>query len=149
MKITLEGTVPEIEDAVERLGDVFHIRSVSKQNQSEHCCLAYVDVAIPVKGLFQSVIRLKDNIPDDSLRTLSLVIEKAFDNRAGCVRNISETPGILVFQGNTNDVGCMDLAMFDLRDTPGFLDCVQSWDWIDEDPCECCSMLDVFARHSK
>lgn len=149
MKITLEGTASEINDAVERLGDVFRIRSVSTQKRNDNCCSAYVDAEVPVKDLYQSVIRLKDDIPNDRLCELSLVIEKAFENRAGCVRNTSNTPGMFVFQGNRNDVGCMELAMFELRDTPGVLDYVQSWDWIDEDPCECCSILDIFARHPK
>ena len=149
MKIILEGLASEMEDSVRRLRVEFRVQSVSEQIPvpGEGICRVCVDAEVPVRDLYQSILTLKDDVSDDLLRELTPIIETAFVNRAGCVKNISKTPRVFVFQGCRDEVGCMDLGMFALREIPGFLSYVKSWDWLDEDPPECCSMLDVFARH--
>ena len=149
MKIILEGLASEMEDAVERLRGEFRVQSVSEQIPvpGDEICRVYVEAEVPVRDLYQSILKLNDDVSDELLDELTPIIEAAFVNRAGCVKNISSTPREFVFQGCRDEVSCMDLAMFALRDTPGFLSYVKSWDWLDEDPPECCSILDVFARY--
>ena len=97
--------------------------------------------------MFKTVIRLKDAVSNERLLFLTPVIENAFTNRAGSLRNVSDHPREFVFQGNRSDCSCLDLGMLTLAEQVGFLQYVQSWDWVDERPQECCSMLDVIARH--
>ena len=97
--------------------------------------------------MYKTVIQLKDNIAGEELLSLSAVVEKAFVNRAGSLRNVSTQPREFVFQGAESHYGCLNLGMLDLREVTGFLRFVKSWEWVDEDPDECCSMLEVFARH--
>ena len=97
--------------------------------------------------MYKTVICLKDTISDELLHKLIPVIENAFANRAGSLQNVSDRPREFVFQGEESHYGCLDLGILDLGEIPGFLQLVRSWEWIDEDPDECCSMLEVFARH--
>ena len=97
--------------------------------------------------MYKTIIHLKENIPDELLRSLASVIERAFINRAGSLRNVSTEPHEFVFQGGENQYGCLDLGMLSLGRTQGFLNFVQAWKWIDEDPDESCDMIEVFAQH--
>ena len=97
--------------------------------------------------MYKTIIHLKDNIPDELLRSLASMIERAFINRAGSLRNVSTEPHKFVFQGGENQYGCLDLGMLSLGGTQGLLNFVQAWKWVDEDPDESCDMIEVFAQH--
>lgn len=96
---------------------------------------------------YMFIIRLKDTVSDEQLALVTKLIEKAFDNRAGCLKNVSTEPRVFVFHGDTDARGPLDLGALALVETKGFLELVESWDYLDERPAECCNMLDVFARH--
>lgn len=97
--------------------------------------------------MYKTIIYLKDSVGGDRLLALTNIIEKAFVNRVGSLRNVGSHPREFIFQGNEDYYGCLDLAMLSLGGTPGFLNFVHAWAWIDEDPDENCDMLGVFARH--
>lgn len=148
MKIRLEGTGPELAEAVPELRKLFRISSVSRpyKNRDNELYRVYVDAELP-SDKYKAIIRLKDSVGGELLAALANTIEKAFVNRAGSLQNVSDSPREFVFQGDESHYGCLDLGMLDLREIPGFLEYVESWDWVDTDPSECCNMLEVFARH--
>ena len=148
MKIRIEGTVPELDAAVDRLRREFFIQSVSEpyKNRAGELYRVYVDAELPADE-YKTIIRLKDDVSGDLLATLASTIEKAFVNRAGTLQNVSDKPREFVFQGGESCYGCLELGMLDLREITGFLNYVEAWDWIDIDPDECCDMLEVYARH--
>ena len=97
--------------------------------------------------MYKTIIRLNDNVSEEQLYILSQVIEKAFVNRAGSLKNVSTHSHEFIFQGDEAFYGCLNLGMFSLRRQKGFLDYIKAMEWVDEDPDESCNMLDVFARH--
>ena len=97
--------------------------------------------------MYKTIIYLKDDVSGDLLCSLTETIENAFVNRAGSLQNIGSNPREFIFQGGEEYYGCLDLGMLDLGGTPGFLNFVQAWEWIDVDLEENCDMLGVFARH--
>ena len=97
--------------------------------------------------MYKTIIHLKDDVSGDLLLSLSKTIEKAFVNRVGSLRNVSAKPREFIFQGDESYYGCLDLGMLSLGGTRGFLNFVQAWKWVDEDPDENCDMIEVFTRH--
>lgn len=98
-------------------------------------------------GGYMTIIRLKDSVSGDLLRSLTETIEKAFVNRAGSLQNTGSNPREFIFQGGEEYYGCLDLGMFYLREVPGVMPFIKTWEWVDEDPDENCDMLEVFARY--
>ncbi len=95
--------------------------------------------------MYSTVIEIKSSITDDMLNKLHSVVESAFSNRAGSVKNSSNESHLFIFTGGEKDYGCLEVGMLTLKRVEAFLDCVNSWKWIDEDPDECCDVLKVFA----
>ena len=96
--------------------------------------------------MYRTIIQFKKNTPPEILRELHEIAESAFNNRAGVLYNVSENPYTLVYEGEFEDMPCLDLGIFDLEDIPQFMKKVIKWDWIDEEnEFECCNMLEVFA----
>ena len=95
--------------------------------------------------MYSTVIEIKNSITDDMLNKLRYIVESAFSNRAGSVRNSSNEPRLFIFTGDEKDYGCLEVGMLTLKRVEAFLSCVDSWKWIDEDPDECCDVLKVFA----
>lgn len=96
--------------------------------------------------MYSSIIEIKKNVNGEALRKLREVAEKAFDNRAGSVKNISRNPYRLVFCGGEDKFGCLEVGMLELEDRYDFLNQVDSWHWVDEDdPSENCDILQVLA----
>ncbi len=92
--------------------------------------------------MYKNVIQIKKDVTEDVLKSLSIIAERAFDNRVGRVQNVSDIPYLLVFQGDEDDYGCLNLGMLNLWDNKDFVACVQSWDWIDEyEPDESCDVI--------
>jgi hypothetical protein len=100
-------------------------------------------------GMYKTIITLKNDVPSDVLGSLRTHCLGAFDNRAGKLSNISHDPYTFVFEAEEKDYGCLDLGTVKLGYVKGFLPYVQSWEWVDEDPDECCDVLEVIARHPR
>lgn len=95
--------------------------------------------------MYSTVIEIKKSVTDDTLNRLRRIAECAFTNRAGSVKNSSTDPYKLVFEGGEKDYGCLDLGVAELGETDDFLDQVNTWQWIDDDPKENCDVLNVYA----
>lgn len=94
--------------------------------------------------MYKSVIEIKNDIAPGMLDKLAAIADQAFHNRAGRVRNTSQSPYCFSFEGSEKDYGCLELGMLNLKREKFFLDCLRSWRWIDEDPDECCDLLQLF-----
>lgn len=92
--------------------------------------------------MYKSVIDFREDVSKEKLEELIKRAEKAFDNRAGKVTNVSKTPYHLSYEGEEKDLGCIDLGTLDLEDDDEFVACVKSWHWIEgENPDENCDIL--------
>lgn len=97
--------------------------------------------------MYSSIIEINRNVPGETLMSLHKVAENAFSNRAGSVRNSSSDPYRLVFKGNEDMFGCLEVGMLELEDKHDFLRQVHSWRWIDdEDPSENCDIRNLKAN---
>ncbi len=94
--------------------------------------------------MYRTVIDIKKSVTGDALKQLQQLAEKAFSNRAGSVKNSSIDPYKLVFKGGEKDYGCLDLGVAELGFTDGFLEQVNSWQWLDDDPRENCDVLKIY-----
>jgi hypothetical protein len=104
-----------------------------------------------VKGdvdMYKTIITLKSDISSDHLEAVHSLCESAFNNRAGKLSNASNNPYTLIFEGDDKYYGCLDLGTLALRREKEFIDGIQLWQWIEDDPNECCDLLEVFARHA-
>lgn len=99
--------------------------------------------------MYRTIIKIKKDTPSELLKWIGEQCKSAFDNRAGKAENRSNDEYVYIFEGKENLYGCLELGMFDLKGIQGFINCVQTWEWIDEEPSESCNMLEVFARHAK
>lgn len=96
--------------------------------------------------MYKSVIDIRSDVPLSLLSTLSLMADNAFNNRAGKVSNVSNVPYRFVYQGGENEYGCLEVGMLNLKREKLFLDCVSAWNWVDEDPDECCDLLKLLKK---
>lgn len=96
--------------------------------------------------MYKSVIDFREDISKNKLEELIKRAEKAFDNRAGKVQNVSKMPYRLSYEGGEEYFGCLELGMLTLEDEKDFVACVKSWQWIDEEhPGESCDILEEMA----
>lgn len=92
--------------------------------------------------MYKSVIKIKSNTPNEILEKLVVIADKAFNNRAGVVKNVSDNPYKLIYEGKENKFGCLELGMLTLEKKKDFLYFIEAWNWIDEnDPDESCDIL--------
>lgn len=94
--------------------------------------------------MYKSVIEIRKDINPNMLTKLQAIAEGAFQNRAGHVYNMSRSQYCLSFEGSEKDYGCLELGMLHLKRNKSFLECLSGWQWIDEDPDECCDLLQLF-----
>ena len=97
-------------------------------------------------GLYSTIIELKKDIPTDILSQLKEKIEAAFSNRAGTVKSTGTDPYYFVFAGGEYEYGCLDLGTLELKNDELFLNNVMKWDWIEDNPRECCDLIEVFLK---
>lgn len=95
--------------------------------------------------MYKHVIEIRNGVPHDVLKKIAVMAERAFNNRAGRVRNTSVSPYKFIFEGGEKDYGCLEVGMLALKREKLFMSCVSSWDWVDDDPSESCDVLEVFA----
>ncbi len=92
--------------------------------------------------MYRNIIDIRREIPRDALKALGAVADNAFDNRAGRVRNASNSPYQFIYEGGEKEYGCLNLGMLLLWEKKEFLSHVLSWKWIDEyEPDENCDVL--------
>lgn len=96
--------------------------------------------------MYSTVIELKNNIAGDILNRLKKNIESAFENIGGKVINRSEDPFRFEFTGGEEAYACLDLGLLKLKREQEFRASVDKWEWIDEDPAECCDIIEVFSE---
>ena len=94
--------------------------------------------------MYSTVIEIKRSVTGDTLSRLRQMAEDAFTNRAGSVKNSSKDPYKLVFKGSEKDYGCLDLGVAELGETDNFVNQVNAWQWLDDDPKENCDILNVY-----
>lgn len=73
-------------------------------------------------------------------------IESAFSNRGGKVINTSKAPHRFEFIGTEKDYVCLELGLIKLKREQEFWKSVRKWEWIDEDPSECCDIIEIFSK---
>jgi hypothetical protein len=100
--------------------------------------------------MYSTVITFKDNTPGDILISLKETCEKAFDNRAGKAIGRCEKVNTVIFEGDEELYGCLQLGCFALEKIEGFGngDFVLSWEWLEDDPEECCDVLEIFSKYA-
>lgn len=100
--------------------------------------------------MFQVIIDFKKTLDKDTLKRFTAEADKAFDNHAGCVRNSSDDPYRLVYEGDGNDMFCcLGVGFTDLGRTQGFIECLSAWQWIDTDnPAENDDLLRLYAQRA-
>ena len=97
-------------------------------------------------GLYSTIIELKKDIPTYILSQLKEKIESAFSNRAGIVKNTGTDPYYFVFAGGGDEYGCLDIGTFELKNDELFLNNVLKWDWIEDNPGECCDLIELLLK---
>lgn len=86
--------------------------------------------------MYQVIIDFKKDISPAIRATLTETANKAFNNRAGHAKNVSDNPFRCVYEGKEELFGCLQLGFLALEDVDGFKESLSSWLWIDEDPNE-------------
>ena len=97
-------------------------------------------------GLYSTIIELKKDIPTYILSQLKEKIESAFSNRAGIVKNTGTDPYYFVFAGGGDEYGCLDIGTLELKNDELFLNNVLKWDWIEDNPGECCDLIELLLK---
>jgi hypothetical protein len=96
--------------------------------------------------LYKNVIDIRTEVPNDVLKVLVTKANAAFNNRAGRVENVSTSPYRFIYEGGENEYACLEVGMLTLKKESDFLSFVSSWQWIDDDPDECCDLLKLFNK---
>ena len=95
--------------------------------------------------MYRTIITIKNDVTNDVLQILRNEVIRAFNNRAGKLGNASQDPYVFIFEGEEQFYSCLRLGVLTLGKTKSFLNNVDSWYWIDEDPNESCDVLEVLA----
>ena len=97
--------------------------------------------------MYKAIIEINNNVNADVLIATKKIIESAFDNRLGQVKNSSLEPYCLIFSGDENKYGCLEVGLFALKKHTDVLKNIVSLKWIDKEPSESCDMLEVFSKN--
>ncbi|RHO81432.1 hypothetical protein DW058_12010 [Clostridiaceae bacterium AF42-6] len=96
--------------------------------------------------MYRNVIDIRREVPKDTLKRLVAIADKAFNNRAGKVKNVSRSPYRFIYEGGESEYGCLEVGMLNLKREADFLNFVSAWEWVDDDPNECCDLLKLFTK---
>lgn len=99
--------------------------------------------------MYSTIIELKKDISPDLLSQLKENIEAAFSNRVGTVKNISKEPYRFEFVGGEDEYGCLDIGSLILKKDEFFRKYVQKWNWVEDNPNECCDILKIYSTPVK
>lgn len=96
--------------------------------------------------MYSTEIEIKNDVSSEMLNQLKVIIENAFSNRVGIIRNTSNELYRFRFAGGDMERGCLDIGLLTLKDEKKFISNVSSWQWIDhEEPDESCDILKEFS----
>ncbi|MCL2591971.1 MAG: hypothetical protein FWD82_01275 [Defluviitaleaceae bacterium] len=97
--------------------------------------------------MYKTVIEFKNDIPNEKMNELFNLCDEAFDNRIGRATRLIELENQVAYEGDEALCGCLQIGTSILRRTDGFLKYVKSWEWIEDDPDECCDMFEIFEKY--
>jgi len=98
--------------------------------------------------MYKTIIEFHNELPKEKIEELFELCNKAFDNRAGRAVGRIESQNHISYEGDEGLYGCLDLGIIALWDNHVALKYIKSWKWIDEDPDECCDMLEVHTKYA-
>ena len=58
--------------------------------------------------MYRNVIDIRREVPKDVLKRLVAIADKAFNNRAGKVKNVSTSPYRFIYEGGESEYGCLE-----------------------------------------
>ena len=96
---------------------------------------------------YRSIIEIDRNISGDALTAITTVIESAFSNRAGTVRNASNDPYVFIFGGGESEWSCLGLGDFNVAENPIIKGKISSWKWVESNSDECEDLLSLYRKH--
>ncbi len=98
--------------------------------------------------MYRTIIELKQGLSDSEYARIKTLIERAFRNRAGSVKNSSQEKHLFVFETEEHDLFCcLGIAILDLWEQ-GFDPYFEKWLWEeDEDPSENHDIQKVLREH--
>lgn len=100
--------------------------------------------------MYRTIITLKPEMTQEVLKEIKQIIESAFKNRAGELRNISDDLCHFIFEATEEEYGALELGALSLEENDFFLSYVLSWQWIDEeDEEESFDVLEAVERHKE
>ena len=98
--------------------------------------------------MYKNILDVRKDTPQDILKTLAEIADRAFDNRAGKVDNTSDTPYRFIYRGDDSEYACLEVGMLILKKQSDFLFYLEAWNWIDEnDPNESTDLLELFTKN--
>ena len=62
------------------------------------------------------------------------------------MKHTGTDPYYLVFAGGEDEYGGLDLGTLELKDDELFSYSVLKWDWIEDNPDECCDLIELFLK---
>ena len=71
--------------------------------------------------MYKSVIEIKEDIAPSMLDKLAMIADQALIDRAGRVKNKSNSPYLFSYEGEASQFGCLQLGMLALENRKGFL----------------------------
>lgn len=95
--------------------------------------------------MYRTIIELKKEISDSEYARIKTLIERAFRNRAGSVKNFSQEKYLFVFETKEHDLFCcLGIAILDLWEQ-GFEPYFEKWLWEEDvDPSENADLKKMF-----
>ena len=98
--------------------------------------------------MYKNIIDVRKDTPQDKLKTLAKIADRAFDNRAGKVGNTIDTPYRFIYRGDNSEYACLEVGMLILKKQSDFLFYLEAWNWIDENaPNESTDLLELFTKN--
>lgn len=95
--------------------------------------------------MYRVIIELRPELAGAELREIRSAIETSFRNRAGNVSDSGAGGHQLIFSGNEDVFGCLQLGILALDELPAFHAAALIFRWVDPDPDESCDLLTELA----
>lgn len=86
--------------------------------------------------MYRVIIEFRDELSDERKMELKEAAAKAFNNRGGQLKDISQDINVCIFEGDNNMYGCIALANLTFDEVPGVKGFLKIWDWEDTEDVE-------------
>lgn len=83
--------------------------------------------------MYRVIIEFRDDLSDEKKKELKRQAAKAFNNRGGHLKDISQDINLCIFEGDNNMYGCIALANLTFDEVPGVKEFLKRWDWEDKE----------------